>query len=463
MKKSITERLLKFYDSCFASDSELILYLFDQHLRHSAARQVSLRIKAGSKESVDEFIRLVNSPGWSDDLAKAEKNWDSEHGKALWRKMKPHLNLTGGRIKWGSLERKGAATDLLMNMAFGGPSFFLTFAPAMSDQKLTIMIQDGVRHDIDFEIPFRARAQLVAKNPAASARVFNLFCETVFERLIGVKLQKNSRNSDRKARGVFGKSYAYYGVVEVQGRGGLHLHALIWSALGPRLMASWAHLKDKRDIIEHELSKMVYASLDEGLTDEIDEMDRKPRVGWDKKEDTLWRKEGDEFKTWDDITAQADRVCACTCHHKHTFTCRKKKLKGFVRTLNAICRLVFPRGAAERTGLFQIKLPEGEDELITVEKLFAYLPFEHSENIDDQMKCVAFYEAIDEHESKEGWIEFAILHKDIIAKFGRFPHRNAMLGRVNTAAEEAWLQSSDQRFGTVPESDDSFAEGEEGA
>lgn len=103
------------------------------------------------------------------------------------------------------------------------------------------------------------------------------------------------------------------------------------------------------------------------------------------------------------------------------------------------------------------------DELITVEKLFAYLPFEYSENIDDQMKSVAFYEAIDEHESKEGWIEFAVLHKDIMAKFGRFPHRNAMLGRVNTAAEEAWLQSSVQRFGTVPKSDDSFAEGEEGA
>jgi uncharacterized protein (DUF924 family) len=103
------------------------------------------------------------------------------------------------------------------------------------------------------------------------------------------------------------------------------------------------------------------------------------------------------------------------------------------------------------------------DELITVEKLFAYLPFEHSENIDDQMKCVGLYEAIDDHESEAGWIEFAVLHKDIVAKFGRFPHRNAILGRENTAAEEAWLKSSDQRFGTVPESDDSFAEGEEGA
>lgn len=94
------------------------------------------------------------------------------------------------------------------------------------------------------------------------------------------------------------------------------------------------------------------------------------------------------------------------------------------------------------------------DEMITVEKLFAYLPFEHSENIDDQRKCVAFYEAIDDHESKPEWIEFAVAHLDIVAEFGRFPHRNAMLGRENTPEEEAWLQSSDLRFGTVPESDD---------
>lgn len=93
-------------------------------------------------------------------------------------------------------------------------------------------------------------------------------------------------------------------------------------------------------------------------------------------------------------------------------------------------------------------------ELITVEKVFAYLPFEHSENIDDQMDCVALYEAIDEHESKAEWIEFAVLHKDIVAEFGRFPHRNEMLGRETTPAEQAWLQSNDHRFGTAPEGED---------
>ena len=90
-------------------------------------------------------------------------------------------------------------------------------------------------------------------------------------------------------------------------------------------------------------------------------------------------------------------------------------------------------------------------ELITVEKLFAYLPFEHSEQIDGQMKSVALFEAIDHHEQKAEWVEFAVLHKDIVAKFGRFPHRNAILGREITPEEKAWLEASDQRFGTVPD------------
>ena len=90
-------------------------------------------------------------------------------------------------------------------------------------------------------------------------------------------------------------------------------------------------------------------------------------------------------------------------------------------------------------------------ELITVEKLFAYLPFEHSEQIDDQMKSVALCEAIDDHEQKAEWIEFAVLHRDIVAKFGRFPHRNAILDRDSTPEATAWLESSDQRFGTVPD------------
>ena len=95
------------------------------------------------------------------------------------------------------------------------------------------------------------------------------------------------------------------------------------------------------------------------------------------------------------------------------------------------------------------------DALMTVEKMFAYLPFEHSENIDDQEKSVALFQAIDPHDDKDEWIDFAIQHRDIIQRFGRFPHRNPIIGRQSTPEEERWLEESDQRFGTVVEDDSS--------
>lgn len=75
--------------------------------------------------------------------------------------------------------------------------------------------------------------------------------------------------------------------------------------------------------------------------------------------------------------------------------------------------------------------------LIPGKRRFLYLPFEHSENIDDQKQCVAFFEAMKE-EDPLGY-EYAIRHLRIIEKFGRFPHRNEALGRVNTLEETAYL------------------------
>ncbi|HEY4030513.1 MAG TPA: DUF924 family protein [Caulobacteraceae bacterium] len=67
---------------------------------------------------------------------------------------------------------------------------------------------------------------------------------------------------------------------------------------------------------------------------------------------------------------------------------------------------------------------------------FFYLPFEHSEHIEDQDRSVALCAASgDAHLEK-----WAKLHRDIIARFGRFPHRNACLGRTTTEEESAFLK-----------------------
>lgn len=66
---------------------------------------------------------------------------------------------------------------------------------------------------------------------------------------------------------------------------------------------------------------------------------------------------------------------------------------------------------------------------------FLYLPFMHSEHLPDQLRCVALFENTDNAEN----LKYAREHADIIQRFGRFPHRNHLLGRDTTADEQAFL------------------------
>jgi uncharacterized protein (DUF924 family) len=68
---------------------------------------------------------------------------------------------------------------------------------------------------------------------------------------------------------------------------------------------------------------------------------------------------------------------------------------------------------------------------------FFYLPFEHSENLADQERAVAFHKAIGDADG----LKWAEIHADIIRRFGRFPHRNAALGRTTTPDEQAFLDA----------------------
>ena len=71
------------------------------------------------------------------------------------------------------------------------------------------------------------------------------------------------------------------------------------------------------------------------------------------------------------------------------------------------------------------------------ERSFFYLPFEHSERIADQERCCELFRATGDAEL----LKWAELHADIVRRFGRFPHRNAALGRVTTLEEQAFLDS----------------------
>jgi len=79
----------------------------------------------------------------------------------------------------------------------------------------------------------------------------------------------------------------------------------------------------------------------------------------------------------------------------------------------------------------------GADAALTVpQRLFLYMPFEHSEDREDQAYAVELISRLDNDE----WTRYAVAHQAIIDRFGRFPHRNPILDRASSADEVALLQ-----------------------
>ena len=84
--------------------------------------------------------------------------------------------------------------------------------------------------------------------------------------------------------------------------------------------------------------------------------------------------------------------------------------------------------------------------LLPVQRWFIYLPFEHSENLADQERCVELFATLSNHPESANTIEYALRHKAVIERFGRFPHRNKILGRTNTPAEAEFLKQPGSSF-----------------
>jgi uncharacterized protein (DUF924 family) len=84
--------------------------------------------------------------------------------------------------------------------------------------------------------------------------------------------------------------------------------------------------------------------------------------------------------------------------------------------------------------------------LLPVERLFMYLPFQHSESLADQERACALCEPLGAFEETDDVPRYAAAHRDIIRRFGRFPHRNAILGRASTPEELEFLRQPGSSF-----------------
>ncbi|HWQ37597.1 MAG TPA: DUF924 family protein [Burkholderiales bacterium] len=95
----------------------------------------------------------------------------------------------------------------------------------------------------------------------------------------------------------------------------------------------------------------------------------------------------------------------------------------------------------------------GDDRTLRlIERVFFYLPLEHSESAEDQAQSVGLFSELANRAPAaqralfDGFLDYAVRHRDIIERFGRFPHRNAILGRPSTPEEIAFLRTPGSSF-----------------
>jgi uncharacterized protein (DUF924 family) len=83
---------------------------------------------------------------------------------------------------------------------------------------------------------------------------------------------------------------------------------------------------------------------------------------------------------------------------------------------------------------------------LPVERAFAYLPFEHAEDVAMQRHSLALFAKLPPSSTSASYMDYARRHHDVIARFGRFPHRNEMLGRTSTPEEVEFLKQPGSSF-----------------
>jgi uncharacterized protein (DUF924 family) len=101
--------------------------------------------------------------------------------------------------------------------------------------------------------------------------------------------------------------------------------------------------------------------------------------------------------------------------------------------------------AADWIGLQQAKfaVAAGDDLVVEADwRVFFYLPFEHSENLEDQDRSVELFSQLGDAD----YLDYAKRHRAVIHQFGRFPHRNSLLGRESTGAELDYLSKPGAGF-----------------
>jgi len=170
------------------------------------------------------------------------------------------------------------------------------------------------------------------------------------------------------------------------------------------------------------------------------------------RERVEWFRKDDAFDAT--IRARFDATIAAAlagafgdwCTTPHGALARVIVLDQFTRNVHRDTPLAFA-GDARALATAEDAIARGFDrELDHFERWFLYMPFQHAEDVAVQERSLELFGALADDSGNRGPLEWAVKHAAVIRRFGRYPHRNAILGRESTPEEIAFLEQPGSRF-----------------
>ncbi|CAF4778660.1 unnamed protein product [Rotaria sp. Silwood1] len=248
--------LLSYNDRRFETNHSFIFVVFNLLQRRDACFHAQLIATKPYFQASAQEIQSLNSNDIEMALNKSAKNTFSSTSNASLHKLLNHIKTIGGRVMGSTYSRTALRTRihaLIYNQ--GLPSIFLTLNPADIHSPVALYFA-GVKLDLD-NIQIEQlmttykRAEIIASHPVATAKFFHLLITNILDTMI--------------VGGVLGRIKAYFGTVENQGRGSLHLHLLIWldHDFKPSDLKEKIQNADFREKLKAYLEDIIKEDLDE--------------------------------------------------------------------------------------------------------------------------------------------------------------------------------------------------------
>ncbi|KAJ8473599.1 hypothetical protein ONZ45_g16233 [Pleurotus djamor] len=231
--KAQVRHMLNLFDRRYQEHHGFMFSVFNILQRRESLLRTSLRTKQISFQDIAAQLTSISLETVSKicDRLKRDERFipENEQEKRVYKLMR-EVNVVNGSVCGSPSSKVQQRNEIRALMLEEGlPSFFITVNPADVYNPIVKLLA-GAEIDIDnmleAEIPkFWSQAMTVAKNPCVAAQFFNLYMKAFVRCLLGYRARGYT---DDDVGGVMGRTKAYYGCVETQGRGTLHCHMLVW-------------------------------------------------------------------------------------------------------------------------------------------------------------------------------------------------------------------------------------------